>query len=55
MGKRVQKLLIYIFIKVSRDVVVPPLGACTGGGTGTGIPKSIVILYRKRLETGGFQ
>ena len=25
MGKRVQKLLIYIFIKVSRDVVVPPL------------------------------
>ena len=26
MGKRVQKLLIYIFIRVSRDVVVPPLG-----------------------------
>ena len=25
MGKRVQKLLIYIFIRVSRDVVVPPL------------------------------
>ena len=25
MGKRVQKLLIYIFIKVSCDVVVPPL------------------------------
>ena len=24
MGKRVQKLLIYIFIRVSRDVVVPP-------------------------------
>ena len=25
MGKRVQKLLIYIFIRVSRHVVVPPL------------------------------
>ena len=25
MGKRVQKLLIYIFVRVSRDVVVPPL------------------------------
>ena len=24
MGKRVQKLIIYIFIRVSRDVVVPP-------------------------------
>ena len=32
MGKREQKLLIYIFIMVSRDVVVSPLGWATQRG-----------------------
>ena len=41
MGKRVQKLLIYIFIKVSRDVVVPPLGNMCQ----VFVPKRNVICY----------